>query len=177
MSAWASAEELRDDITACLERFAASPEGAAAATVAQGLGDGLQVELFFHDPDLVLHLDVANGTVSEGPCTDAVVRVSLPAADMHDLLLERLGPVEISRLVEEDRLHLTGSPPALCAAVLLCAQLQPHYEASLRERGREHLLETPAPETGVVWESATKPPPVFGVRRPWQPPKGARAGA
>jgi hypothetical protein len=27
-----------------------------------------------------------------------------------------------------------------------------------------------------VWESDTKPPPVFGVRRPWQAPKGARAG-
>lgn len=175
MSAWASADELRADITACLERFAASPEGTAAATVARGLGDGLQVELEFHDPDLVLQLDVANGTVSDGPCADAVVRVSLPASDMHDLLLERLGPVEISRLVEEDRLHLTGSPPALCAAVLLCAQLQPHYEASLRERGREHLLDTPAPETGVVWQSAVKPPPVFGVRRPWQPPKGVRA--
>lgn len=177
MSAWASAEELRDDITACLERFAASPEGAAAATVAEGLGDGLQVELAFHDPDLVLSLDVASGTVSEGPAAEAVVRVLLPAADMHDLLLERLGPVEISRLVEEERLHLSGSPPALCAAVLLCAQLQPHYEASLRERGRGHLLDTPVPETGVVWESATKPPPVFGVRRPWQPPKGVRVGA
>ncbi len=175
MSPWASAEELREDLTACLERFAASPEGVAAATVARGLGDGLRVELEFHDPDLVLQLDVANGTVSEGRYADAVVRVSLPAADMHDLLLERLGPVEISRLVEEDRLHLTGSPPALCAAVLLVAQLQPHYAASLRDRGRERLLETPAPETGVVWESATKPPPIFGVRRPWQAPKGARA--
>ena len=95
---------------------------------------------------------------------------------MHDLLLDRLGPVEISRLVEEQRLHLTGAPPALCAAVVLVAQLQPHYEASLRERGREHLLATPLPATGEVWESATKPPPVFGVRRPWQAPKGARAG-
>jgi hypothetical protein len=177
MSAWADAGELREDVTALLERFVATPEGAAAAGMAQSLGDGLVIELELRDPDLVLQLDLASGRISDGPHPDAAVRVACMAADMHDLLLDRLGPVEISRLVEEQRLHLTGAPPALCAAVVLVAQLQPHYEASLREHGREHLLATPLPVTGEVWESDTKPPPVFGVRRPWQGPKGARAGA
>jgi hypothetical protein len=175
MSAWASADELRGDVTALLERFAATPEGAAAAAAAKELGDGLAIELSLHDPDVLLQLDLGSGTISDGPCPDAAVRVALPAADMHDLLLERLGPVEISRLVEEHRLHLTGAPAALCAAVVICAQLQPHYAPTLRERGREHLLETPAPATGEIWQSAEKPAPVFGVRRPWQAPKGARA--
>jgi hypothetical protein len=176
-SPWASAEELREDVTALLDRFAATPEGEAAATVARGLADGLTIELDLRDPDLVLALDLANGTTAEGPAATAAVRVALPAADMHDLLLDRLGPIEISRLVEEQRLHLTGAPSALCAAVVGVAQLQPHYEASLRERGREHLLDTPRPVVGAVWESAAKPAPVFGVRRPWQAPKGARAEA
>lgn len=174
MSSWTNADELRDDVTAVLQRFATTPEGTAAAAVARELDDGLAIELALHDPDIVLQLDVASGTITDGPCADAAVRVALPAADMHDLLLDRLGPVEISRLVEEHRLHLTGAPAALCAAVVLVAQLQPHYEASLRERGREQLLETPVPATGEVWESAEKPAPVFGVRRPWQAPKRLR---
>ncbi len=101
------------------------------------------------------------------------MRVALPAADMHDLLLDRLGPIEISRLVEEGRLHLKGSPPVLCAAVAGVARLQPHYEASLRERGRQQLLDTPLPPTREIWESDGQPPAMFGVRRPWQAPKRA----
>jgi len=171
---WASGDELRADVTAMLERFTASPDGAVASAMARDLADGLVVELAFHEPDLVLRLDLAAGAIDDGPADRADVTASLMAADMHDLLLDRLGPVEISRLVEEGRLHLTGAPPALRAAVVLVAQLQPHYAASLRERGREHLLATPAPATGRVWESAEKPAPVFGVRRPWQAPKGSR---
>ena len=91
------------------------------------------------------------------------------------MLLERLGPVEISRLVEEGRLRLVGTPEALAASVVLAARVQPHYEASLRERGREELLESPAPATREIWESDEAPPALFGVRRPWQRPKGAAA--
>jgi hypothetical protein len=176
MSVWATADELRDDVSALLERFAATPEGVAAAAIARELGDGLTIELELREPDLVLQLDLASGTITAGHSETAAVRVSCTADDMHDLLLDRLGPVEISRLVEERLLHLTGPPPALCAAVVLVAQLQPHYAPSLRERGREQLLAAPAPTIGEIWESAVKPPPVFGVRRPWQAPKGTRAG-
>ena len=72
-------------------------------------------------------------------------------------------------------LHLKGSPPVLCAAVAAVARLQPHYEASLRERGREQLLAMPPPPTREVWESDERPPAMFGVRRPWQAPKRAIA--
>jgi hypothetical protein len=174
---WADAAELQADVTALFTRFAATPEGAVAASIARTLGEGLGIELTLHDPDVVLRLDIATGRVAAGPCEGAAVRVALPAADLHDLLLDRLGPVEISRLVEEQRLHLTGSPPVLCAAVALVARLQPHYEASLRERGRGHLLDTPRPAIGEIWESAEKPAAMFGIRRPWQPAKRARAGA
>jgi hypothetical protein len=59
--------------------------------------------------------------------------------------------------------------------LLLAGSLQAHYPASLRERGRDELLNAPAPPVGEVWESGTAPPPVFGKRRPWQRPRGARA--
>jgi hypothetical protein len=175
MSPWSDADELQEDVTAFVAHFAATPEGAAAAAVAAALGEGLGIELTLYDPDVVLRLDVASGTITRGGWEDAAVRVALPAGDMHDLLLDRLGPVEISRLVEEGRLHLKGSPQVLCAAVAAVARLQPHYEASLRGRGREQLLATPAPVTRAIWESAEKPPAMFGVRRPWQAPKRAIA--
>ena len=175
MSPWGDADELQDDVAAFVARFAATPEGAAAAALAGALGEGLGIELTLYDPDVVLRLDVASGVIARGAWEDAAVRVALPARDMHDLLLDRLGPIEISRLVEEGRLHLKGSPQVLCAAVAAVALLQPHYEASLRERGREHLLATPPPVTREIWESAEKPPAMFGVRRPWQAPKRAIA--
>ena len=171
MSPWIDAAELQEDVAAFVARFAATSEGVALASIAAALGEGLGIELTLYDPDVVLQLDVANGAITRGASEDAAVRVALPAGDMHDLLLDRLGPIEISRLVEEGRLHLKGSPQVLCAAVAAVARLQPHYEASLRERGREHLLATPAPLTRELWESAEKPPAMFGVRRPWQAPK------
>ena len=171
MSPWSDADELQEDITAFVARFAATSEGVALAAIAAALGERLGIELSLYDPDVVLQLDVASGVITRGAWEDAAVRVALPAGDMHDLLLDRLGPIEISRLVEEGRLHLKGSPQVLCAAVAAVARLQPHYEASLCERGREHLLETPAPVTREIWESAETPPAMFGVRRPWQAPK------
>ena len=175
MSPWIDADELQEDVTAFVARFAATPEGVAAAVIAAALGDGLGIELTLYDPDVVLQLDVASGVITRGAWEDAAVRVALPAGDMHDLLLDRLGSIEISRLVEEGRLHLKGSPQALCAAVAAVARLQPHYEASLRERGREHLLATPVPVAREIWQSADRPPAMFGVRRPWQAPKRVNA--
>ena len=175
MSPWSDADELQEDVTAFVARFVATPEGVAAAAIAAALGEGLGIELTLYDPDVVFQLDVASGIITRGAREGAAVRVALPAGDMHDLLLDRLGPVEISRLVEEGRLHLKGSPQVLCAAVAAVARLQPHYEASLRERGREHLLATPRPITREIWASAEKSPAMFGVRRPWQAPKKAIA--
>jgi hypothetical protein len=177
LSPWAEPAELREDVVACLERFLGSPEGAAAAELAADFDGPAVIELTLHDPDLILHVDVGERAVHDGPAAEPAARLAIRAADLHDLLLERLGPVEISRLVEEKRAHLEGGPPALMASLLLAARIQPHYAASLRERGREELLATPAPQTGVMWQSEEPPPPVFGVRRPWQRPKGAATPA
>ena len=177
MSPWADARELREDLVAVLERFLQSPDGATAAALAHGLEGPAVLELTLHDPELVLHVDIAARRVTEGPAAEAAARLEIQAPDLHDLLLDRLGPVEISRLVEEARAHLDGSPPALTTSLMLAARLQPHYADCLRERGRTGLLNAPERGTGEIWASATPPPPVFGVRRPWQRPKGAGAAA
>jgi hypothetical protein len=81
--------------------------------------------------------------------------------------------VEISRLAEEGRVELSGPPLVLGALLPLTAAIQPHYAASLEERGRGDLLAVPAPPTGEVWQSEAPPPAVIGVRRPWQRPRGS----
>jgi hypothetical protein len=177
MTVWESAEALRADLRATLDRFLTSSDGAAAAALAQDFDGPAVLELALREPDVVLHVDVAARAIADGPAGDPAARVEIRADDLHDLLLERLGPVEISRLVEEGRLHLVGRPRALAAALVLAGRIQPHYELSLRERQRDALLDTPLPPTGVVWESEEPPPPVFGVRRPWQRPRGAAAPA
>ncbi len=177
MTPWSSAAELREDVVDTLERFVASPDGQAAAAMARDLDRPAVLQLVLHEPDLALHLDVAAGTVADGLADEPAATLELAAPDLHDVLLERLGPVEISRLVEEGRLRLVGTPEALAASVVLAAGVQPHYAASLHERGREALLATPAPPTREIWESDEPPPPVFGVRRPWQRPKGAAGRA
>ncbi len=138
MTPWSSAAELREDVVATLERFVASPDGQAAAALARRPGRGRRCcSSCCTSRTLALHLDVAGGTVAEGLADDPAATLELAAPDLHDVLLERLGPVEISRLVEEGRLRLVGTPEALAASVVLAARVQPHYAASLRERGRE----------------------------------------
>lgn len=173
MTPWTSAPDLRADITEFLAHYLQSADGVEAVALAAEFNGNPVLEVMLHEPDVVLHVDIAAGFVGDGPADNPAVRLSIRAADLHDLLLERIGPVEISRLVEEKHLHLVGPPRALAASVLLAARLQPHYRASLVERGRDALIDTPAPTAAEIWESDEIPAPVFGVRRPWQRPKGS----
>ena len=175
MSPYRGSDELELELLAFLTRFLESADGA---TVAGGLAmvDGPAVlELIVREPDAVVHADLKARTVSAGWATEASARVRITSTGLHDLLLDRLGPVEISRLLEEGDLALEGPPPALAGLLLVAEPLRIHYEASLRERGRDDLLSSPLPETGGIWETDVTPPRVFGIRRPWQPEKSSRA--
>lgn len=175
MSPYRTSDELEEELIAFLTRFLASDDGA---TVEGGLAmiDGPAVlELIVRDPDVVVHADLKNRTAVAGWADDASARVRITAAGLHNLLLDRLGPVEISRLLEEGDLALEGPPPALAGLLLVAEPLRVHYEASLVERGRDDLLASPLPEVGGIWETDVTPPRVFGIRRPWQPEKSSRA--
>ena len=175
MSPYRTSGDLEEELVAFLTRFLSSDDGA---TVAGGLAmvDGPAVlELIVRDPDVVVHANLKQRSVATGWAVDASARVRITAAGLHNLLLDRLGPVEISRLLEEDDLTLEGPPPALAGLLLVAEPLRLHYEASLVERGRDDLLASPQPEIGGIWETDVTPPRVFGVRRPWQPEKSSRA--
>lgn len=176
MSVYASSDELRDVLVEMIDGFLASDAGAAAAARAGLLDVPPVLEVHVHGPELVLHVDVGARTVADGAAGGAGAVLELQADDLHELLLDRLGPVEISRLVEEERLHLRGTPPALVGALVLAGELQAGYPAVLERRGRDDLLATPLPVVGEIWESDHPPAPVFGKRRPWQRPKGTAAG-
>lgn len=168
MSIFESTAEAEVEYLAFLHRFLDSEDGAMLAG-ALGVVQGPAIlELSVWDPDAVFRLDLRERTVTVGSAKDATVRVGGSADELHNLLLDRLGPVEISRLIEERNLILEGPPPALAALLFAADPLHVHYSESLRERGRDDLLSTPLPILGEVWESAEKPARVYGVRRPWQ---------
>ena len=176
-TAHADAAVLEGDLVAFFERFLASDDGAAAATAASALDAPAVLELRTTDPDVVLLVDVGARTVAPGPAEAPGAVAEIAAADLDDLLLDRLGPVEISRILEEGRARLEGPPPALAALLVLAGRLQPHYPATLRERGRDDVLAAPGPETGVIWAADGAPPSLVGVRRPWQRERGTRTAA
>jgi hypothetical protein len=176
MSVFRDGAEAETVVLAFLQRYLASDDGAAVQAQAGLLDAAPVLELRLVEPDAVVHVDfgarqAARGAAPEEPGAVAEIR----ADDLHDLLLDRLGPVEISRLGEEGRVRLEGPPQALAALLVLAGRIQPHYPASLAEQGREDLLATPAPEVGVMWGNDDPPPHLIGVRRQWQRPKGAAA--
>jgi hypothetical protein len=177
VTAFRDADDVRGVLSAFLERFLASEDGAEASAQSGLLESSAVLELRIVDPDVVLHVDFAARSVADGPAEDAGALAEIPADDLHDLLLDRLGPIEISRLVEEHRVQLEGPPPALAALLVLAGRIQPHYPASLAEQGREDLLATPTPAVGEIWGNDEPPPTLVGVRRPWQRQRGALAGS
>lgn len=175
MSPYRSSDELEGELVAFLSHFLDSDDGAQAAAGLAMVDGPAVLEIEVTEPDAIVHADLKARTVAIGPAADATARVRITAEGMHDLLLDRLGPVEISRLFEEDDLQLEGPPTALAGLLLVSDRLCAHYAASLTERGRQDLLAAPAPEIGGIWETDVTPPRVFGVRRPWQPEKSSRA--
>jgi len=163
-----------DELVAFLERFLQSDDGAQAAAMSASLDAPPVLELRVTEPELTLCIDIGARTVTRGAADQPGAIAQIAARDLNNLLLDRLGPIEMSQLVEEERVHLEGPPPALAALLVLAGVIQPHYPASLAERGREDWLETPPPAVGEIWESEQPLPALYGKRRPWQRPKNLR---
>ncbi len=164
-------EDLQGELRAFLNAFVGSDAGASAATAARQAGFEGTLVLRTVNPVGVVCLDVAGRRVSATPGDDVAVELEFDAGDLHELLLNRLGPVEISQLYETDRISFSGRPEALGFVVTLAGALQPFYPDSLAARGRGDLLDTPAREIRAVWDIDGPPREVIGKRRPWQRPK------
>jgi hypothetical protein len=139
----------------------------------QALSEPAVLELHLTDPDVTLSLDLFERTLLEGPAEHATVWLSLEASTLHDILLDRLDAVQISRPFEEERGSISGRPEALAALIPLVEPLADHYRAGLAEQAREDLLATSEPPQAIVWQSEVPLRPLIGRRRPWQRPKRA----
>lgn len=169
---YATGRDLERELVAFLTAFLESDAGARATAAAGELGDSATLEVRLVDPDATLTVDFAAGSVVVGAAEAADVELELEADALHDILLERLGPVQISQLYETDRLRFRGSPQHLAALVVLAAPLAPFYRATLVRHGRDDLLHAPAPATKAEWGTPDDPiKRVIGRRRPWQRPK------
>ncbi len=175
MSYFAHSGELHDELEAFLRRFLNSAEGAAARDRAAALAGSATLVLHVVDPDVTLAIDFLAATISRHPPADPDIEIEIDAVALHDILLERLDPVQISRLYETDRLLFSGESSNLAALIMLAGPLQPFYAESLRQRGRDDLLATPMPETQVAWLDDGPYREVITKRRPWQRAKKAMA--
>ena len=175
MAYFADSRELREELEAFLQSYLDSPEGAAGRDRVAELADSATLVLHVVDPDLTLAIDFLAATISTQTPPDPDIEIELDAVALHDILLERLDPVQISRLYETDRLLFSGESRNLAALVMLAGSLQPFYTESLRRRGRDDLLATPVPETKVAWLDEGPYREVIGKRRPWQRAKKAMA--
>ena len=162
-------EALQEELEAFLRRFLESDDAVEAARPIVGLEELDVLELRVRNPDACVWIDFSDRRLLSGrPAAPAKTVATIEADALHHLLLDRLGPVEISRLAEDGRVALEGPPLALAALLAAAGRIQPHYGASLQERGRDDLLAVPPPPVGEIWESESPPPLMFGVPRPWQ---------
>ena len=175
MSVFASGEELQVELTAFMRRFLESDDGRAGIEAARALGDSARLVVRTRDPETVLSVDVFAGTVEPNAIDEPDVELEIEADRLHDVLLTRLSPTQLASLYETDQLVFEGAAGHLGALILLAGPLQPHYPASLAERGREDLLAAAAPPLDVIWSSDGPPKQLIGVRRPWRGPKRATA--
>lgn len=179
MTYFADAADLEAEITAWLGRCFGDEALAAAVAGAEPGGPTLLLRTV--EPAVALTVDLANARVERATAEGAAdVELELEADALHDILLNRLDAVQLSRLYETDRVAFAGAPEHLAGLIMLARHVQPRYEESLRERGRTDLLETPMPETKVAWgdpEEARSPRRMIANRRPWQRPKRAAPAA
>lgn len=170
MSSFAGSEDLEGVLAGFLTDFLASEQGAQACDAARALGKTARLVLRTIEPESVVSADFFARSVSRAPLEEASIDIELEADALHDILLGRLDPVRISRLVETDRLVFSGAASDLAALVLIAGPLQRHYQAWLERGGRHDLLDTPVPERGVVWTTGPDAPlkEIINERRPWQ---------
>lgn len=168
MPALFTADELESVLVRFLTDFVDSADGERVSQRVRDLTAEGSFVVRTREPSVEVTVDVLQRTVTRGGAGSAAARAQLHAEDLHNLMLDRLGPVEISRLSEIGRIAIEGEPDTLAALVMIAAVAQPYYPASLERSGRHDLLETPAPPVGGVWHGDGPPPRLIETRRPWQ---------
>lgn len=171
MSYFRDSSEVESIYVAFIERFLESSDGERALEASSALTVPAVLNLHLTSPDATLSVDLAERSVVPAAAPEASVQLEIEASALHDILLDRLDPVQISRLFEEDRAAIEGRPEALTGLIKLVGLLARHYPESLAEQRREDLLATPEPPRSTVWRSEGPPKLMIGRRRPWQRPK------
>lgn len=177
MAALFTSDELEAVLVAFLTDFVASQACDRVAPRARELTADGSFVVRTREPEVEVTVDILQRSVTRGGVAAPAAHVELDATDLHNLMLDRLGPVEISQLNETGKIAVEGKPDTLAALVMIAAVAQPHYPASLERIGRHDLLDTPAPPTAGTWHVEGPLPRLIETRRPWQRGGGRPARA
>ncbi len=177
MAFFGGGEEVRDELVAFLTDFVRSDEGGRAADAAREYTDSVVLVLHTVDPSAAVSVDFMAGDVTPTAVADADIELQLEGDQLHNILMHRLGPVEISALIEDERIAYTGDSSKLAGLFMLAGKLQPFYPRSLERRGRRDLMDTPTPPTRRIWQVEGGYKPMYGMPRPWQRQKSPKRTA
>ena len=103
---------------------------------------GLTIRFNFTDPDSVIYVDFAEGTVGYGddaPDTEPGIRMGMKADDANRFWLGRLNLV---MAMAKGQVRAKGSVPEMLKMLPLAKPLYARYEANLRAAGRDDLLQS-----------------------------------
>jgi hypothetical protein len=152
---FASAEDLETPLVGALQGFLDSRSGEQATAAVRDLDAGSVIAIRVSDPDTDVWVDFEAGTAGLAEPSAWAAELIIDGDSIHHLALNQLAPVQVARAVEEHRLDASGSFEILLALVGSLDVLGEHWRASLRECGRENLLEVPAPPAAETYSVDT----------------------
>ena len=102
---------------------------------------GITIRFDFTEPDSVIYVDFARGTVAYGdgvPTTEADVKLAMKADDANKFWL---GKLNLVMAMAKRQVKASGSVPEMLKMLPLSKPLYARYEAQLKAAGRTDLLQ------------------------------------
>lgn len=136
MGLFRDAQDVYDCIGKIFEEAITDPEIGPKTKEA-----GLTIRFNFTDPESTIYVDFANGEVFFGdgvPDTEAAIRMGMKADDANKFWL---GKLNLVMAMAKGQVKAKGSVPEMLKMLPLAKPLYVRYEATLRSKGRDDLIQ------------------------------------
>jgi len=133
---FSDAQDVYDCIGAIFSEAIADPEIGPKTKEA-----GLTIRFDFKEPDSVIYVDFANGEVFFGdgvPDREPAIKMGMKADDANKFWL---GKLNLVMAMAKGQVRAKGSVPEMLKMLPLAKPLYERYEAQLRAKGRDDLIQ------------------------------------
>ena len=136
MGMFRDAQDVYDCIGGVFEEAIADPEIGTKTKEA-----GLTIRFDFKEPESTIYVDFANGEVFTGdavPEAEPAVKMGMKADDANKFWL---GKLNLVMAMARGRVRAKGSVPEMLKMLPMAKPLYARYEARLRAKGRDDLIQ------------------------------------